>query len=512
MGGPESAAAALAGAGEMGVFWVAAVVLFRRAGLTLAESGAYAVIGVLMAFSFLFQSVFLIRFPLVSLAVESVGLGWAVRVIAKNKKVLSEFRQSLRENLRRRPFAFWVFGVAFVYLAAKAFLGGTETFFWPRPFHGFQGTGPVIGKMMPGTPEPPWDPGAVNVQALPYLFFRWRTGLGAGWIGLWAYAGIGFSTYALARRYAWSDTAACVTLMVLSFPRFVHHAVSPGTEIVPAAFAAFSVLAMYRLVEQLKTHDLVLLAWAVFFQAASSPMGLVFPFILTALAFKVSYHRHGMFSWRVLVFQNRKAAALSVVPVILFSQAWRLIAGVRAGNPWIGSHGGAYNTEGIYGAGANLLRYLLQAFQVPESLDRFLAGVTGTGWNDLLARITTAAMETLQGGSMPTGVLLLSSPDARFLPGFGPFGVLFLWPALLWALFRGPRRLKAVSVALLVYVYAVVLILAWRPENISYFNVFYAAGGFCMAFLLPPWRLTATGRRTLQAVSTLILAAACYRL
>ena len=47
--------------------------------------------------------------------------------------------------------------------------------------------------------------------------------------------------------------------------------------------------------------------------------------------------------------------------------------------------------------------------------------------------------------------------------GFGPFALLLVLPAMIHALLRGPRRLKAVSVAWTGYLYLAALVVAWRP-------------------------------------------------
>jgi hypothetical protein len=95
---------------------------------------------------------------------------------------------------------------------------------------------------------------------------------------------------------------------------------------------------------------------------------------------------------------------------------------------------------------------------------------------------------------------------------FGPLAFFLVQPAVVTALFRGPRRLKAVALALFVYVYLVCLIPEWHPGNSVFFSFFYAQAGFFTAFLLPPWRLGRRAKRGLQVICLLILVHSCLAL
>ena len=50
------------------------------------------------------------------------------------------------------------------------------------------------------------------------------------------------------------------------------------------------------------------------------------------------------------------------------------------------------------------------------------------------------------------------------------------------------------------------LIPAWSSENVRFFTTFFVCSGFFTALFLPPWRLTHTGKQTLQTVSVILLA------
>jgi hypothetical protein len=90
--------------------------------------------------------------------------------------------------------------------------------------------------------------------------------------------------------------------------------------------------------------------------------------------------------------------------------------------------------------------------------------------------------------------------------------VILVGPAWLKALVRGPRRLKAVAVALAGYLYLASLLPAWQPGNGRLFMPFWCCAGFMVAFLLPPWRFTRSGRLGLQGISAALLLYACWQI
>ena len=95
--------------------------------------------------------------------------------------------------------------------------------------------------------------------------------------------------------------------------------------------------------------------------------------------------------------------------------------------------------------------------------------------------------------------------------GFGPFAILLVMPAMVYALVRGPRRLKAVSVAWTGYLYLAALVVAWHPGSLAVLSPLYAANGFVVAFSLPPWRLRRRGMRLFQTAFALLLAWSLFR-
>jgi len=502
--------AALVSACEIGVFFTAAWSLFRRWEHTTAEAAAYAAAAVLMGFSFVFQAAFLIGLPGLALWIEGPLFLWSLSVLRKNRETLKIAWRDWRACPSEPAVGLLILVAAFAYLLYEALTAFPDPARWPslqrmallrRDASLF----PVPEGMASGLSP-------LNADVLPYLWVRWDASSGMGVFGFLAYAGIGCSTYALARRYAWPPGAMCVTVMVLSFPRFMLHAVSPGDEIVPVSAAVFSLLAVHRFVERFRLSDFLFLILGIFFQISDPSLTLVFPLISAVLAYALCYQRHGMFSLKALFSQNRVAAILSLIPAVLFSQIWLFAYNIVSGNPWAGFSGEAFHPDGILGAAANMFRYALQALRLPGPVETLLGYLRGGSWAEMLMHlhdIWIAPLFGARGAALP--LTFPESLDAA-TEGFGPFGLLLVWPALLYAFFRGPRRLKAIARGLLVYSVVVSLILAWTSTTLSHFSGFYACGGFCTAFLLPPWRLTSTGRVTLQVACGLLMALTCFRM
>ena len=95
------------------------------------------------------------------------------------------------------------------------------------------------------------------------------------------------------------------------------------------------------------------------------------------------------------------------------------------------------------------------------------------------------------------------NPGGMF--SFGPAGFFLVLPALVYAVLKGPRRLKSVALGFFVYFYLASLILAWAPGNARFFEIFYVCSGFSIAFFLPPWRFTKTKRRAFQTAGCILI-------
>jgi len=468
---------------EMVGLVLAGFLFFRSRDNSMAEAAAYALFLPLMAFSFSFRIAFMAGWLWMALTLEAGMIALAGYGIYRFKSQLRPLCKEIINFIKSHPLATAVLAAGWLLLANKAL--NIDAAFQCRQ-----------------SPFSFADPG--NPDLLCYFWNRFSENHGYGLFGFMAYLTIAFATYALARRYAWPPTAITVTVIVVSMPRLVYLATATGTEILTAAAAVFSVLAIYRTIEQPNARDLALVLWGILFGISSQMLSVVFPIILVPLGLLLMYRRHGFQSWWAIVKRQRLKAGLALVPVLIFSQiSWlvKKFAGGATGTILPDFETPPLNPDGITGALANMGRYLLESIHLTQLIERvsqWVFDLSPATWFQRVHDGPVASLFADQGAVEPFKIVWATGTD---LSWFGPFAFLLILPAVLYAVFKAPRRLKAVAVALLGYFYLMTLIPAWRPGNARLFTIFYATGGFFVAFLLPPWRLSRRQRSLLQMLN-----------
>jgi hypothetical protein len=464
--------------------------VFRLRHRTLAEAAAAALITTLLLFSLFQQAALCLPLSGIVFLPEAGGIGalflvWKYRKGAK--KILGDLANFLP---RRQPVILLLFVLCWGYMGARAI------FLVPHSPH--IASLDILSRAA-GTGFFSFGAGLISGH-----FPGSGSRLGAGLPGFLAYTSLLFSTYALSRRYAWVPVSFTVTTVVASMPWFVFHGVSPGFEIIPAAVALFFLLTLYRLIETPTPLDFCLAASCLGFLFSHGNGAFVFFLVMTALFCVLLIRRHG-FSPAVLARHHWKTALASMVPALVFSRFWTGIPAVFGGVE--------KNREGLAGAWASFLGYVISSLDAPFLLDLVEAGpAVSSALLRFLENIwfSAASVLILPGGSLPA--LDLFRNGEAGMSWFGPLAFFLVQPAVVIALFRGPRRLKAVALALTVYIYLVCLIPGWHPGNVAFFSFFYAPAGFFTAFLLPPWRLGRRAKRGLQIICLLILVHCCLAL
>lgn len=500
--------AKLLSVGEMSLWVLSGFLFFLHRKYTFSEAASYGIMCTFMAFSFIFQIVFITGFSVVSIFVEVLISGTALIIIWRFSRYFSKTFEILKFVFIRHPIAFLILLAAFAYLSFQAYSmpGGAGQYEFLDQVKQFERENTFfLSKKLAAVLVP------VNAKILTHLFLRSGDASGAGFLGFLAYLSIGFSTYALCRRYAWPPTAFTVTLITLSFPRFVFLATSPGDELIPAAAALFCILIIYRLLELPEIQDLVLLILGIFFGISGNLMCLVLPLILLALSCILFVRRHGKATWIALFLNNRTFFLTGMVPAIVFSQAWLFLYNILNFGGWLGQ-GKSYfplNANMLAGALANMIRYFLESIHLTLPVDQLFQWLLGFSIRASIQNVYDLVFGPLLGGRGAAECFAITWIPDGSLSWFGPFGFLMVIPAIIWAVVRGHRRMKAIAIALLGYLYIVSLVVAWMPGNARFFTPVFACGGFCISYLLPPWRLTRTGKHTFQIISILLLLYAC---
>lgn len=474
--------AAPAMAGELALMTAGGYVLFRGWGYTLAEAAGCGIVSAFMVLSFLFQVRVLSGVPAVmwglegSVLILAVSLIWHRRdLLIRSARSVSGFSRSHRACL---PMAVALLLLGAMSLTLPAQLGDPSGLLL-RP---------------------------VNHTLLPHLFLRAGSTTGPDLFGFFAYLSVGFSTYALSRRYAWPPTAFTVVLVVMGMPRLVWQTTTWGPEIVPAAAVLCCLVCIYRLVEVPDMRDLALLAMAIPFTFSANPLGGAAPMILLLLAALLLFRRHGALIWRTMVTGHWPVFLLISLPVLIFSQIWLFTGNMLRGDPWMAPPVGVVsNPDGLQGAAANTLRYLLESAHFTRPVDWVCSWAFDFRLTGFLQWINDALIAPVFGGAgAAVPFRIVWTPNGP-LSGFGPFAFLLVLPAVIFALVRANKHLKTIALGLLGYGYIVTLAVAWTAGNEQYFTLFFACGGFCTAFLLPPWRLTRPWKRGLQLLCLLLI-------
>jgi len=478
----------------------AAFFLFRMNGNTFAESASYAIITVFMLLSFIRQVCFIIGSPLISIGIEAFFLIASILLIYRHRSYISGTISILR-NFGSSNFISFIFLIfCFLYMAIHTF------FHVPKEFLDELSTLSLYEKsgffQLVSAPEfPALFP--VNHLILFKPFLWSGTGFGAGMLCLSAYLSIGFSTYALARRYSWPPTAFTTAVLVMSIPRLVVQAIHPGTQIIAVAVALFCILAIYRTVELPNLTDLLLLVLGLCFCISQNISGMIFAPILFILSWVILFRRHGIIEWKRIL--ANAYAFLAVVPALIFSQSWLFMSNYYYKDSWSGLFPSiSFNHDGIQGALANFIRYILESFHFTAPLDPFFVRVFDWSMTQSLQSFYDFFVRSCLGESGAVQVFDLTWMQGEMF-SFGPVGFFLVLPALCYAMLKGPRRLKAVAIAFVSYFYLVSLILAWAPGTSAVFEIFYVGAGFSIAFFFPPWRFTKRNKRIVQIAGCVLL-------
>jgi hypothetical protein len=489
----------------IGLIGCAGFLRFRHHGCTLSEAAAYSLMAVLMIQAWIGQV--LLMAGATSLYVFCLFLGAlpGLNSASRIPRILSaQFKVAVLFS-RNYPLAVIGLMTGWGYAAVACA--------WPL----IRLQGVVLENLDPiwrhsGSIFTNWHtaPG-VALPVLNHVVFTapWQPSLALALANLGAYLAIGFATYALARRYAWPPMAITVTLLVVSMTRLVHQSLTADSELLPAAVTLTAILALYRSVERPQGQDLIMLAGTIAFSVSGGRLCYLMPAILVGLSLVLLGRRHGILLWGKNAGQRISVILGTAAVIIVFSQAAVVGANVAAGREWIGATSWdrvVFNPDVPVGAFANLVRYGLQAVDLPDAIDRscqWLFGFSLLGGLKLLYHGTVTA--TLDGRGAAAAFDWSWTAPHRFV-WFGPVGFLLVIPSMLMAFWRGPHRLKSTALAILAYGMLIALIVAWRPENVRLMTRFFVCGGFCMAFALPPWRLSRKGRMLLQLLGVLSMA------
>ncbi len=475
--------------------------IFRKQGNSFAESAAYAIITIFMLLSFIHQISFITGYSIISNGVEIFFLVGSIFLIFRHRTQIFNLVNTLKKFGTENPISFSFLGVSLVYMAIHGLLPV------PKEFQNDLYTIALYEKggfssLAADANFPGFFP--VNHLILFNTFLRSGSNAGAGIFCFLAYLSIGFSTYALARRYSWQTTSFTTAILVMSMPRLVVQAIYPNTQIISVAVTLFCILAVYRCVELPNLTDLILLILGLFFSISENISSMIFGPILLVLSWVILFRRHGTLTWKSILVKN-PYALFAIVPAAIFSQSWLFLSNHFNKSDWPGIFSAiSFNPDGIQGALANSIRYLFEGLNFAAPMELFFDKIFKWSMAENLQSLYDVSVIPFLGKSGAIQVFHLTwHPLGMF--SFGPVGFFLVIPALVYAMAKGTRRLKSIAISFFVYFYLISLILAWAPGNEKFFEIFYVCSGFSIAFFFPPWRFTKTKQKIFQAAGCLLL-------
>ena len=493
---------------ETAVFILVGVSWFLSMGYTLAESGAGAVVSVFMGLSLIHQLSLFIGSNLPGFILETVALAAIIFFGIHRLPHLFRMLASASRLLHQETFSGLTIAAAWIVMAGLVVSGWLSMDNLPtiHPWNGLI-AGTATGGLFPMAGTDPILP--LNATALFHHTARFGLGTNACGFGLLAHMAVGLSTYALARRYTWPPMALTVTMMVLSMPRLVFLGVWPSEELISTSAMAFSMVMIYRLLEQHQAGDLRFFFLCILFSIYTNPLSIALVPVMILLLMVVMIRRHGWLMLRELMAAKPLLTLLALFPALILAQIPAFTLNLTHDHPLFGVPI-AFDNDGIFGAAANLIRYLFVSCDPTEPVQRMLVWLVGLDLGRLVMGVYNGLVVPVFGHAGLDGLFTLTFSGNGTM-GFGPFALLLVMPAMVYALVRGPRRLKAVSVAWTGYLYLAALVVAWHPGSLAVLSPLYAANGFVVAFSLPPWRLRRRGMRLFQTAFALLLAWSLFR-
>ena len=143
---------------------------------------------------------------------------------------------------------------------------------------------------------------------------------------------------------------------------------------------------IYRLLEQHQPGDLRFFFLCILFSIYANPMSIALVPVMGLLLVVIMIRRHGWLLWRELLTAKPLLTVLTLLPAIGLAQvpvfAWNL----AHDHPLIGT-AIAFDTDGILGAAANLVRYLFISFDPTEPVQRMLVWLVGLDLRGLVTGI-----------------------------------------------------------------------------------------------------------------------------
>ena len=321
----------------------------------------------------------------------------------------------------------------------------------------------------------------LGYDILSFLFLRHYSDFCLGIFSYLSYITVIVGTYSLINKYYQLERLGIyVALIVSCFTELILQSTSTKNDIPTAALAVSCFLAVYNIIRRKdSTSFLILILFILFgisvknyFIALGLPLIVLLSVYLIIHNWNdihqiIKYHKNNIPLYFMIV-------VVSFTLMAFFGNNLTKYGKVFGNNKFIEAN---LQNDGIKGAGANVMRYLIQTVELPK----FAFSIKIKKMHNNILK-NYYKIGTLRG----TEEIELTSDwvpneDSSW---FGPLALLLVIPSIIYSIFRGEGLVRFIGINLSVFYLLNCYFIPWCPWSNRYFAIFYGGSGLCIAFLI----------------------------
>lgn len=480
----------------LGSLIFASSVRLYRWGYGVSAALSLGIISIMMILSLSLQTAFLLHQPDLAYALEGGLLAWAVWELARSDRAsLQAIPRALWRILRRAPHLI-ILIVTWAYLGVQAVLLPPSN--WDGMTYNlarvllFAQQKTLLLTHITTVRQAVFPVGS---DILAHIWLRLGSDYGIGVFSWLSYTAIVLGVYALGRRVVGRLPALTGAVVVAGLPELVYQATTVKNDVVMTAIAVGCLVILARILQgedpAESSLSLCIIHLALLFAFGISAK-LNFAYFAIPFMVCASYLLLRQYPLRTLL-PKPKHLLPAIIPILILSQIWLFAENKRNRGGWFGSPDfltAHRHQDGLQGAGANLLRYLIQSLHPTELLDIYIA----ERGQSVAARLQQFYDTQLADSISHLGFSTLNPQvfQINWLPHedfswFGPLSVILILPALLGALLGRDRLTRAISLIGWTYLLLIAFLVAWMPWNTRFFTLFFVMGALCIAPMVNKW-------------------------
>lgn len=459
--------------------------LLRKYNYSIGEAFSYGVVIYFSIYSPIIQLLFILRIPKALYIVDAIVIFGSIIIISQDKGSLkSSFLKFI--NLLRKYKITIPFVILYAYLLLQVLL------LPPDSVDGMQYSlvrvlmmqheGNLFLKNFSEYRQVNYP---VGFDILAYVFLRYYSDYFLAIFSFLSYSAILASSYSIVQKFFDNRKLSLTTTIIIgSLIEIILQSTSTKNDLPTAALGTVCFLAAYN---YLKAHDLFSLILTItvillgltfksYFMGFAAPFAFYF-----VICFIYKYSINELIS--DLWLSAKRYLFFTWIPItiflcfILFGFTNYMNQGGFFGHPeLLEEH---LQNDGLAGAGANFVRYFLQALSPPTQLG-------GKYLNQLHDNLLSAHKRIGAARGLEEEIKLSADGvwPRETSSWFGPLGCFLIIPAVFYSLFKGNMFIRLISLSLLSYFFSISWTIGWMYTYNRFFSLFFAGSGLCVAFFL----------------------------